>query len=143
MEEEITVEVTLTWRVLTALAALAAAAAIITQYQQLNLTVKELSASLSTPIFRETAAEVSLDKQSYKPGDPVRLRICLSTKIEKILTVTIEEPSGLAHLILAKPEDTCLLATVTLPGNASPGEYKITVRGDGKLIAIKMFKVSE
>lgn len=142
MEEEITVEVTLTWRVLAALAALAAAAAIVTQYQQLNLTVKELSTSFSTSLFRETAAEISLDKESYKPGDPVRLRICLSTRIEKILTVTVEEPSGLAHLILAKPEDTCLLATVTLPGSAPLGEYKITVRGDGKPLAMKVFKVS-
>lgn len=143
MEEEITVEVTLTWRVLAALAALAVAAAIVAHYRQLDSTLKKFSAGPPPPFPREAMAEITLDKEVYKRGDPVRLRVCLLAKVEKILTLTIEEPSGLVHTILAKPESTCISVTVPLSRGASPGEYRITVMSDGKLLAIKVFKVEE
>ncbi len=141
MEEEIVVEVTLTWRVLAALAALAAAAAIIAHCRQLDLMIKKFSAN-PLPLFsREAAAEITLDKEVYKPGDPVRLKVCPLTRVEEILTPVVEEPSGLVHTVLTKPESACILATVPLSGSASPGEYRVAVIGDGKPLAARAFKV--
>lgn len=141
MEEEIVIEVTLTWRVLAALAALAAAAAVVAQYRQLDLAIKKFSANSFPLSPRGAAAEITLDREVYKPGSLVRLKVCPLTGVEKILTLVIEEPSGLVHTVLAKPESTCILATVPLSSGASPGDYKVTVIGDGKLLATKTFKV--
>lgn len=137
MDGEVVIEITLTWRRLACLAVIAVVAAVVLAYYP------RLKLIAMREVLRAPLAEIELDRESYEPGDTVRVNVCPAAEAKgQELSVIIEDPDGkAAYLAVVKVEDECATASFLLRSDAPEGVYRVMVKAGDEVLAVKSFEV--